>query len=155
MPQLEQVRDRRMGQIAVNPGNQSRNGFLYNCYTTTMGRFFQETIKVWLEKGLKRIHDKEIPRYDKEAYVFGDPRLKILHDKLLELNAKYLNDNDKERKRELMQDIEEIALFMMKEDIYWRRVWLPFLVEFSHFVVDNEHMFELTNTERENLEKWK
>ena len=154
MAQLEQIRDRRMGQVAVNPGNQSRNGFLYNCYTTTMGRFFQETIKVWLEKGLKRIHDKEIPRYDKEAFVFGDPRLKILHDKLLFLNEKYLNDSDKGRKRELMQEIEEIALFMMKEDIYWRRVWLPFLVEFSEFVVEHKEVFALTDIEQENARRF-
>ena len=152
-PQLEQVRDRRMGQVAVTSGNQSRNGFLYNCFTTKMGRFFQYTIKVWLEKGLQRIHDKEIPHYDKQAYIFDDPRLKAIHEKLLELNEKHIN-SDIDRKRGLMRDIEEIALFMMKEDIYWRRVWIPFLVDFSHFVVDNEHMFKLTNEERQNLERF-
>lgn len=152
--QIETVMDRRHGTIALNTGNQSRNGFLYNCYTTKMGRFFQETIKRWLETGIARIHNKEIPRYDKEAYIFDDPRLKLLHDTLLVLIEKYLNDDDKQRKRELVRDISEIWLFMMKEDIYWRRVGIPLLVDLAHTIVDNEDLFVLTPEESENARRF-
>ena len=154
MPVLEQVKDIRMGQVAVTSGNQSRNGFLYNCYTTKMGRFFQETIKRWLETGIARIHNKEIPRYDKEAYIFADPRLKLLHDTLLTLTEKYLNDNDKDRKRELVRDISEIWLFMMKEDIYWRRIGIPMLVDLAHVIIENESLFVLTPIEEDNMRRF-
>jgi len=120
-----------------------------------MGRFFQETIKVWLEKGIARIHDKEIPRYDKEAYVFDDQRLQLLQSELKALSRKHLNDNDKTRKRELVDNIAEIWLFMMKEDIYWRRVGLPFLFEFAEFIVEHKDILtQVTPDEIANREKW-
>ncbi len=155
MPQIEVIRDRRAGTSVLNPGNQSRNGFLHNCYSTAMGRFFQETIKRWLETGIARIHNKEIPKYDKDAYTFDDPRLKLLHDTLLKLIEKYLNDCDKDRKRELVRDISEIWLFMMKEDIYWRRVGVPLLVDLAHVIVENESIFVLTPEEEQNLVRFK
>jgi hypothetical protein len=155
MPRIQSVKDRRLGTSVLNQGNQSRNGFLHNCYTTAMGRFFQETIKRWLETGIARIHNKEIPKYDKDAYTFDDPRLKLLHDTLLTLIERYLNDCDKDRKRELVRDISEIWLFMMKEDIYWRRVGVPLLVDLAHVIVENEHLFVLTPEEEQNLVRFK
>lgn len=157
MAQIQIVKDKRTGtaNLATPPGNQSRNGFLHNCYNTALGRFFQETVKVWLEKGIARIHDKEIPRYDKQAYIFDDPRLKLLHEELIRLTHKYCQDNDKTRKRELVNNVQEIWLFMMKEDIYWRRVGLPYLVEFGEFIVKNKEVLsQLTEEEEKNRQKW-
>lgn len=133
-------------------GNQSRVGFLYNCYHHKLGRFFQETIKNGIVGTIKRIHDREIPRYDKEAYTYDDPRLKLLDEELNALIEKYVNDGDRVRKIAMLKQIKDIAMFVAgKEDIYYRSRGIPLLLELSHFMVENEEIFQLTPIEKQCL----
>lgn len=115
----------RQWDMATEPkpdsiGNDSRCGFLWNCYHSSMGRFFQNTIKHGITSVLSRIHDKEIPRYDSQAYTYDDPRLRNLERILKESFARHVTDQDCARKQEIINQAIDIVLFMMKEDIFYR-----------------------------------
>jgi len=58
-------------------GNGSRDGFLFNCNAHPLGKFFQHTIKGAIMQTIRRVHDKEIPRYDRQAYVYDVQDAKI------------------------------------------------------------------------------
>lgn len=137
-------------------GNQSRNGFLYNCYTHPKGRFFQETIKSGLILPvIKKIHKWAIPKYDPQAYQFDDPRLQCLHRLMTEVIDDQIQDTDRARKREIFYQIRDIALFGLKEDIFYRPRALQGLVDFAHAVIENEELLTaVTDAERYNLARF-
>jgi hypothetical protein len=135
-------------------GNKSRNGFLYNCYTHPMGRFFQETIKRGLETIIRRIHDKEIPRYDKQAYVYEDVRLKAINDLLKGMMVKHIDDNDTARKHAVFGDFIDIILFMMKEDVFYRARVMKSLEDLALAYESAPDLFALTPEEQYNYQKF-
>jgi hypothetical protein len=127
-------------------GNGSRNGFLYNCYTHPKGRFFQNTIKNGLILPLiKKIHSWAIPKYDPQAYVFDDPRLQCLHSLITKTINDRMDDADRDRKREIFYQIRDIALFGLKEDVFYRPRTLKGIVEFAHAVIENEDLLTSLN----------
>lgn len=136
-------------------GNDSRNGFLYNCYTHPMGRFFQETVKNGILAVIKRIHNKEIPRYDKQAYVYDDPRLKMLDQIITRSVNETINDADGERKREILSHCKDICLFMLKEDLFYRPRILQAIVKASKEILENEALLtSFTDAEAYNLTRF-
>jgi hypothetical protein len=136
-------------------GNQSRNGFLFNCYTHPMGRFFQNTVKQGILAIIRRLHDKDIPRYDKQAYVYEDPRLKKLDEIITNAVADTIDDKDRERKREILLNCKDICLFMLKEDIFYRPRILQAIVAASKVIVANEELLSsLSEVEAYNLTRF-
>ncbi len=136
-------------------GNQSRNGFLYNCYTHPMGRFFQNTIKGAIISIIRRIHDKDIPRYDKQAYVYDDPRLQKLNAILTTAIKDLVNDADCERKREILLACKDICLFMLKEDVFYRPRILQGSVIVARQILENEQVLTgVTDYEAYNLARY-
>jgi hypothetical protein len=135
-------------------GNQSRNGFLYNCYTHPMGRFFQETIKRGLEGIIRRIHDKEIPRYDKHAYEYDDPRIQAITELLKGLMVKHIDDNDTVRKHELFGAFVDIIGFMCKEDVFYRARVIESLKDLALAYQSAPELFTLTPEETYNYLKF-
>lgn len=131
-------------------GNDSRNGFLWNCYHSSMGRFFQNTIKHGITSVLARIHDREIPRYDPEAYTYDDPRLQNLERILKSSFAKHVTDQDSARKMEIINQAIDIVLFMMKEDIFYRGRVFADLQDLGRDVTANPHHYHLTPEEAFN-----
>jgi len=146
----EIIHDRRLGtaHTGAPAGNQSRDGFLHNCYNTGLGRFFQNTIKKGIESVIFRIHDKDIPRYDKTAYVYDDPRLQKLNAILSAAIDEVINDADSDRKREILHACKDICLFMLKEDIFYRPRILQAGLRVSREILENEDLFN-TMTEPE------
>lgn len=135
-------------------GNQSRNGFLYNCYTHPMGRFLQETVKWGLEKIILRIHDRDIPRYDKNAYVFDDPRLDHIIRALKGTMVKHIDDNDTVRKHKLFGAFIEMSGFFMKEDAFYRSRGIMGLRDLAEDYLAHPEMYELTPEEQYNYYKF-
>lgn len=137
------------GILGVTPAtpNASRVGFVHNCYTTAMGRFFQETIKRGILSVIKRVHDKEIPRYDKTPYVYDDPRLKNLDAVLKKAFAQHLDDNDAERKQEIGGMAADIVLFLMKEDIFYRMVIMRCIQHIAKDAIQHPENYALTDFE--------
>jgi hypothetical protein len=136
-------------------GNGSRNGFLYNCYTHPLGHFFQETIKNGIVAVIKRIHNKEIPRYDKQAYVYDDPRLQLLDKIITDAIEAQIQDTDKDRKRKILAACKDICLFMLKEDIFYRPRILQAIVDASKKIIENEDLLtSVTEYEAYNLARF-
>ena len=135
-------------------GNQSRNGFLYNCYTHPMGKFFQETIKKGLEAVIRRIHDKEIPRYDKHAYEYDDPRLQAINELLKGMMVKHIDDNDTARKHQVFGDFIDVIMFMMKEDVFYRARVIKSLEDLAIAYQSAPDLFTLTQEEAYNYHKF-
>lgn len=136
-------------------GNGSRNGFLYNCYHHSLGRFFQETIKNGIVAVIRRIHDKEIPRYDKQAYIYDDPRLQKLDQIITETINEVIDDTDRERKREILLMCKDICMFMLKEDIFYRPRTLKGGVKAAKEILTNEALLtSITPVEAYNLARF-
>lgn len=136
-------------------GNDSRNGFLYNCYHHSLGRFFQETIKNSIVAVIRRIHDKEIPRYDKQAYVYDDPRLQELDRILKSAITALIRDDDCERKREILFMLVDICMFMLKEDIFYRPRILKGSIAVAKEILANEKILtSVTGPEAYNLARF-
>ncbi len=142
--------------LGVTPAtpNASRNGFVHNCYTTSLGRFFQETIKKGVISVIRRIHDREIPRYDKTPYTYDDPRLQNLDRVIKESFKLHLDDNDAERKQELGTMVADVALFHMKEDIFYRMVLFRLIQDIVKDAIKNPDLFALTDYEQYLDEKF-
>ena len=134
--------------------NASRVGFVHNCYTTALGRFFQETIKKGILAVIRRVHDKEIPRYDKTPYEYDDPRLKNLDAVLKSAFAQHLNDNDAERKQEIGTMASDIVLFLMKEDVFYRMVIMRCIQHMVKDALKNPENYALTDIEQYIDEKF-
>lgn len=153
---IEVIHDKRMGTAhsGAPANNESRIGFLHNCYTTSLGKFFQHTIKTGILSVIRRLHDKEIPRYEKTAYTYDDPRLKNL-DRILKSSFQtHIDDNDPERKRELARMVTEIVLFLMKEDVFYRITILKCIQDIVHDALENPDLFALTDKEQYMYEKF-
>lgn len=136
-------------------GNQSRNGFLYNCYTHPMGRFFQNTVKNGILAIIHRIHEKDIKRYDKQAYIYDDPRLRKLDQIIKEAIDEVIADKDRERKRGILKDCADICLFMLKEDIFYRPRILQASVKIAEEIIKNKDLFNsLTEAEAYNVTRF-
>ena len=144
------------GLMGVTPAtpNASRVGFVHNCYTTSLGRFFQETIKKGILSVIKRVHDKEIPRYDKTPYVYDDLRLQNLDHVVKASFAIHLNDNDAERKQEIGGMASDIVLFLMKEDIFYRMVIFRVIQHIAKDAIQHPENYALTDYEQYLDEKF-
>ena len=136
-------------------GNQSRNGFLFNCYFHPLGRFFQNTIKAGILSVIRRIHDKEIPRYDRQAYTYEDKRLQILDKIITDAIGHTIQDADKDRKQEILNQCKDICLFMLKEDAFYRPRVLEATVRAAEQILENKDLLlSLTDYEAYNMTRF-
>ncbi len=114
--------------------DKPRVGFVHNCYTTGLGKLFQESIKGVIERVIGKCHPLLI-RYrvngDKERYreglknpdavfVYDDPMLDLLNRTLKETAREYLTDHDSRRKQTIVCQSIDIIMMLAFEDIYYR-----------------------------------
>lgn len=137
-------------------GNGSRDGFLWNCYTSSLGKFFQNTIKGGVLSALHRIHDREIPRYDKDAYICTDPRIQCLDRIVRDTIEEVIRDIDRDRKQKVAFMIWDIFKFIgLKEDIFYRPRILQAAVKVAHKIIENEALLtQLTEAETYNIARF-
>jgi hypothetical protein len=137
-------------------GNDSRSGFLWNCYTSSLGKFFQNTIKGGILSAIHRIHDREIPRYDKDAYTCTDPRVQFLDRIVKETIEEVIQDNDRDRKQKIAFMIWDIFKFVgLKEDIFYRPRILQAAVNISKKILEHEDLLtQMTDMEAYNLTRF-
>jgi hypothetical protein len=103
------------------PGNDSRNGFKFNCYTTKRGLFFQNVIKKAILKAIDFAHSSFQKNYDKDIFVYDDERLQKLNAFGEYIISSYFSDSSaKGYKDVFMRKILDIVLGLAKEDVYYR-----------------------------------
>ncbi len=129
--------------------NQSRFGFLYHHAFHQKGRFFQNTLKKQILREINSIHASGITEnnighirtlvstvhfswrklYDKNAFVYSDPRL----IKLDSFIKKYIStnlENEPPLDHDFLFKVVDIALGIAKEDTYYRARLIDFLNTF-------------------------
>jgi len=125
--------------------NESRNGFIFNPGFHPKGQFFQNVIKKAILAAINFAHSAIVKNYDREAYLYDDSRLRDLNIFL----RKYIDANfqdSKPYKSDFMLKLVDILLFLMKEDVYYRARMID--------IFANMPRSELTDIEKENIEKW-
>lgn len=130
--------------------NESRAGFLKNCYTHTAGRVFQNVEKKIILNAIDFAHELMRKKYDEDIYVYDDPRLKALDTFMKAYIAVNFQDS-KGYKDVFMQKLVDIALGLCKEDIYYRARLFDII---KAFVAQYPKGFELTAEEDKNIEEW-
>ena len=136
----------QMGEF-VRAGNNSREGFKYNCYTDKKrGMFFQTVIKKAILAAINFAHSAILKHYDKNAFVYDDPRLSAIDEYMKEYIATNFK-NSPGYKDAFMLKVLGIFLFLMKEDVYYRGRWLQILKEIPR-------EYELTKGELKNIEEY-
>ena len=135
-------------------GNENRGegaGFLFSPYFHKRGLFFQEVIKKGITKTINLAYNQILRYYDKEAFVFEDPRLKILRSFCKTYVATYYAEEGPGGtgiiKLTFMYQFFDILLFLMKEDIFYRP-------RFFEFLNNVPRGWDLTEAEIKNLEEF-
>jgi len=121
--------------------NNSRVGFTWHL-DSVKGAIFQRTVKPAIIKTVNKIHKWIVGEWDRNAFVYDDPRLQVLDDSVTKgINTLF---DHQDRKLDIMHKGADILLFMLKEDIYWRpRIFA---------LCNNLPYFILTQQELENIE---
>jgi hypothetical protein len=133
-------------------GNEgSRNYFKWSCFHNEKGKFYQSVIKKVILSAIDMAHKYTIERYNKNQFIYDDPRLKGVN-----VFAKnYIKKNFQESgdyKIGFMNKIVDIVLgTICKEDIYYRSRFFDMT---NAFVREYPNGFELTKIEKENVERW-
>ena len=133
--------------------NSDRNrGFTNSPYHSIAGRFFQFEIKGLIRKSLDTIEWWIEHKYDKDAFIYDSEWIK----KTDSFTESYIEERFQQAayKLRIMHQIRHISFFMAKEDPFYTCVLKEFCVRIAEFVMANREMFELSESERYQLDKW-
>lgn len=130
--------------------NSNRDkGSTHNPYFTQKGKIFHTTVKQSIRKSIGLAVWLIKHKYDENAFMYDDPRLKSIDDLL----RKYIDEKFQHRqyKVEMMHQIRNIFCVMIKEDPYYTCVAYDFMNLFIKTYPDG---FELTKSEQFNLDNY-
>lgn len=127
-------------------GGNGKGGFRFSPYYHEKGKFLQDVIKKGIIKAIDLAHSQIVGKYDKDAFVFEDPRLVELNAYFRSYLSQYF-EHDVPRKITFMSQIVDIVMFLMKEDIYYRARFLDMFRDMPRF--------EITENETENIQRWR
>lgn len=136
---------------------KSRTDFTYSIFDHPKGLWLQHYLKVLIQKTIHMLHNHILKYYDKNAFIFDDERLQSLksfaymyaENYLRDTHEKHLDMTFRHRKAWLVIESMEIALFILKEDIWWRARVLKAIN-----LWENSERFTFTEEEEENLKRW-
>lgn len=115
--------------------NDSRIGFTYGLQSVK-GKTFQHVLKPAIIKVINKMHSWICGEWDREAYVYDDPRMKVLDDNVHTFIDSYFDHED--RKLDFMHKAADIGLFMLKEDVYYRARIFKMLNKLPYFILSNQ-----------------
>lgn len=121
--------------------NRSRNSFTWNL-ASKKGKIFQNIMKPAIIAMIHKIHAWILKTWDKDAFVYDDPRMQYLDEMMHEYIEADFDHTD--RKLDYMHKAIDIGLFLVKEDIYYRARLFPMLNKLP--------IFEISTQEAHNLE---
>jgi hypothetical protein len=126
-------------------------GFRFSPFFHGKGKFFQDVAKTGMVKAIAAAHKQITGGYDKDAYIFEDPRLQKLSGFFRSFIAEYFEDgaeNGCPRKLTFMYQLIDIVLFLMKEDIYYRSRFFKMFNELPR-------AWALDEAEEKNIKIWR
>jgi hypothetical protein len=120
--------------------NQNRSDFTYGP-KHKLWQTMQRKLKPATIKAIGYWHGWISKDWDKDSYVYDDPRMQVLDKNLHDFVDKYFDHQD--RKLKFMHQAVDIALWFMKEDIYYAARFFA--------MANNLPFFVLTPLEQENI----
>lgn len=121
--------------------NSNRTNFTYgpaNKKWQTMHRVLKPAIIVIINK----MHKWVLTNWDKDAYVYDDPRMQVLDESAHGFIDKYFDNAN--RKLDFMHKGVDVCMFILKEDIFYSsRIFL---------MLNNMPFFVLKQEEQENID---
>jgi len=146
---MNENKDKVVTQYKDGDNSNRERGSTHNPYTTLKGKIFHTTVKQGILKSINMAEWLILNKYDKNAFVYDDPRLKGI-DELLE---RYIDEKfqHREYKVKFMHQLRHIFCVMMKEDPYYTSVGFDFMNLFIKMFPDG---FELTESEQYNLNNY-
>ena len=120
--------------------NQNRSDFTYGP-KHKLWQTMQRKLKPATIKAIGYWHGWISKDWDKDSYVYDDPRMQVLDKNLHDFVDKYFDHQD--RKLKFMHQAVDIALWFMKEDIYYAARFFA--------MANNLPFFMLTPLEQENI----
>ena len=138
-----------VGHNYADGDNSNRaNGFKENPYHTLKGRFYQCTIKPMIRKAIYGAHAYWLSRYDADAFVYDDPRLKAVDEftkNFIDMHMAHM-----EYKIEFMHMLRDIVCGMVKEDPFYTSAFWMFI---NAFVKEFPDGVDVTEAEAYNWEE--
>lgn len=182
---ISKLTPKQLNQIASNAYNYNRLsqnaqredqkdnkkegvGFTYNHIAHPLGRLFQNTKNIVIEKTIDQIW-KNMMRYmchgDKElyrqalkdpsiAFNFGDTYTGHLHNLMYSMCESEFTDNDWQRKQAITKKMADVACTILFEDIYYRNHSKPCIQMLAEDYNKNPEIYQKSPEEIENSEKW-
>jgi len=116
-------------------GNEnSRVGFKWNPYTNVKGKYYQHVIKTVALKLIDILHEHTLKKYDKNQFVYSDPRLIELDKFTKTYVANNFNDSHDYKEVFMNKLVDIVNGTVAKEDIYYRTVYFDFINQLiKHF----------------------
>jgi hypothetical protein len=149
--------DKRKDPLYEPGDNSSRVGFLWCCYNSERGKYFQNVMKIFIRKTLTQIHslifgndgtDKKYVEYKDKRFTFLDKVIKdFSRDRMgkEDYSSKYTD-----YKKDLVNQSVNIVLWFANNDIEFRAKLLTFLNLFAN----KKTLFKLNEAEEFNNKKW-
>ena len=131
-----------------NGNQQSRVGFTYDP-KHPKGKFMDKIIKKVIWKSVEFVHKKLLQGYDSEIYIYDDARLNAIQD--LVYGFIDLHGSHSKPRAELYRKLTDITLAIMKEDLRYRALGFHLYNEITR----DFRKFELTEAEKDNIERWR
>lgn len=124
--------------------NKSRNKFTWQTQSKK-GKVFQGIWKPAIIVMINKAHAWVLKQWDPDGFVYDDPRMQCLDNNLHD----YINENfsHEDRKVDFMSKLADIALFILKEDIYYRAR--------AFHMLNQTPIFILTPQEQLNVDTFK
>lgn len=142
-------KNRRLVESQYDDNSNRDKGSTHNPYFTSKGKLFHTTVKQSIRKSIDLAVWLIKNKYDENAFVYDDPRLKDLDDFLNEfIEARFQH---RSYKIKLMHQIRHIVCFMIKEDPYYTSVAWDGM---NQFIKRYPNGFELTKSEQFNLDNY-
>jgi hypothetical protein len=147
--------------------NESRFGFIHHHVDTLKGRFFQNILKKHILREIDKVHSTGFTKsdinhlrlavttihfswrrgYDKDAFVYSDPRLNAL-DKYLKEYISSNVDDVYPHDHDFLFKLIDISLGLAKEDAYYRARLVDFAAKFRKAYPDKNISCDLPTMEK-------
>ena len=147
---LKNYTDVHFRLLRESPGLNRQQDIIYKVIDIVLGNkksgIFQSIVKYSFEKSVNVAH-KGFLRYDKDAFVYDDPRLKNLEA----FSKAYASQAFDKKRCETMHKVIDVVLGLQKEDIAYRARALDAA---NQFIRQFTNEFVITEEDKKNLEQW-
>lgn len=156
-------------QTAQAKHNKPRTGFMFNCYSSALGRFFQENIKdKIIERGINSAHDgmlryrcggiarlykyaRKHPEEHDDIFQYDDRFLSTINTAIKSTVYDIVSDNDATRKRDIIRKATDVMFTMILEDRFYYTRFKLIMSKVYEAIKEDESILDLDDVDLDNV----